>query len=80
MKVEYFTAAMRDAVDYPLHVRIAALWIASGKTEADFHKAYCGPGHKHGKLIPMPIINNVWCSIRDLEREGIPDHLCKLHA
>jgi hypothetical protein len=40
MKTEYFTATMQDAIDYPLHVRIAALWLASGKTEADFHAAY----------------------------------------
>jgi len=80
MKTEYFTAAMQDAVDYPIHVRIAAAWIAAGKTEAEFHKAYCGPGHKHGKLIPMPIINNVYFSIRDLLREGIDARLVRLTA
>lgn len=80
MKVEYFTAAMKDAEDFPLPKRIAALWVADGKTSEDFRKAFCGPGHKHGRLIGGPMINNVWNAIGDLERDGIPDRLCKLHA
>ena len=78
MTPEYFTAAMKDAHDYPLPVRIAALWIADGKTAAEFHKAYCGPGHRHGLAIGSPMIVAVHNAINDLAREGIDDRLCRL--
>jgi len=80
MKTEYFTQAMKDAVDYPLPVRIAASWLAAGKTEAEFHKAYYGPNHKEGKLLPMPIINNVLNAIGNLRLDGIDARLAKLHS